>query len=312
MGSHYFTDRGDILSLQSLICNFNLRAKTQSLYYKYGFELRYVPVKTATYMPKKYTAQVEAIQTRSVQMIAKKQEKTEAKPQHSSLLAALQIPARQPSARLSLGVKRLGFSLLSVMATIMMFSKQTQAEQTLLIMGDSISAGYGLKPDRGWVTLLQDKIQNTDLSQTKVINASVSGETTAGGLSRLPRLLEAHEPTAVIIELGGNDGLRGYPISAMNKNLSKMIELSKASNAKILLVGMQIPPNYGKRYARLFDDSFEKIAAEEDVPLLPFFLDDIVLVPGMMQADGIHPNEKAQAQLLSNIWAQLKALLTSG
>lgn len=248
-------------------------------------------------------------------MIAIKQAKTGAAPRITSLVAAIQTPAHRlptPLTRLRLTLKRLGFSLLSVMATIMMFSKQTHAEQTLLIMGDSISAGYGLKPDRGWVTLLQDKIQNTDLSQTKVINASVSGETTAGGLSRLPRLLEAHEPTAVIIELGGNDGLRGYPISAMNKNLSKMIELSKASNAKILLVGMQIPPNYGKRYARLFDESFEKIAAEEDVPLLPFFLDDIVLVPGMMQADGIHPNEKAQAQLLSNIWAQLKALLTSG
>jgi len=239
-------------------------------------------------------------------MIAKKQEKTEAKPQYTTLLATFQIPARLP-----LGVKRLGFSLLSVMATIMMFSKQAQAEQTLLIMGDSISAGYGLKPDRGWVTLLQDKIQNTEFMATKVINASVSGETTAGGLSRLPMLLKAHQPNAIVIELGGNDGLRGYPISAMNKNLSKMIELSKASNAKILLVGMQIPPNYGNRYARLFDESFETIAAEEDVPLLPFFLDDIVLVPGMMQADGIHPNEEAQAQLLNNIWKQLKELLTS-
>jgi acyl-CoA thioesterase-1 len=179
----------------------------------------------------------------------------------------------------------------------------------ILIFGDSISAGYGLSQvDRGWVELLRAKLKEQGYGY-EVVNASVSGETTAGGLARLPRALGLHHPGVVIIELGGNDGLRALPIAQMHDNLDKMVELSAASGARVLLLGMRIPPNYGADYTEQFRLVFVDVARARKVPLVPFLLNDIALTPALIQADGIHPNELGQPQLLDNVWPTLKPLL---
>lgn len=180
----------------------------------------------------------------------------------------------------------------------------------ILVFGDSISAGFGLSPpDQGWVTLLQNKLKEEGYGY-RVVNASVSGETTAGGLVRLPRALELHHPKIVILELGGNDGLRALPIAAMRANLAKMTDLSRTAGARVLLLGMRIPPNYGEEYTRLFSASYGAVAQQEHAPLLPFLLDRIALSPALMQADGIHPNSQGQPLLLANVWPNLRPLLT--
>ncbi len=180
--------------------------------------------------------------------------------------------------------------------------------RTILVLGDSLSAGYGIKVQEGWVSLLANRLQ-TEGYGYRVVNASVSGETTTGGLNRLPRALQLHKPDIVVLELGANDGLRGLPLATTRENLKRMIELSKAQRARVVLVGMKMPPNYGQRYTEGFEGLFVELAARHKLPLVPFFLDKVALVPGLMQADGLHPTAEAQPILLANVWPQLDGLL---
>jgi acyl-CoA thioesterase I len=179
----------------------------------------------------------------------------------------------------------------------------------ILVFGDSISAGHGLvHVEQGWVALLQTRLKDQGYGY-QVINASVSGETTAGGLARLPRALMLHQPKIVILELGGNDGLRALPIAQMRANLVRMIDLASAAGAKVLLLGMRMPPNYGPDFTEQFRSSYSDLARDKKLPLVPFLLNDIALSPNLMQADGIHPNELGQPKLLDNVWPSLKPLL---
>lgn len=180
---------------------------------------------------------------------------------------------------------------------------------TILVFGDSLSAGYGLAHiDQGWVGMLREKLKSEGYGY-QVVNASVSGETTAGGLARLPRALTLHHPRIVIMELGGNDGLRALPIAQMRENISRMIELSASAGAKALLLGMRIPPNYGPDYTARFGEVYSDLARDKHVPAVPFLLNDIALSADLMQADGIHPNQAGQPRLLENVWPALLPLL---
>ena len=178
----------------------------------------------------------------------------------------------------------------------------------ILVLGDSLSAGYGIDPEKGWVQLLQERLQQTQ-HQVEVVNASISGETAAGGTHRLTALLEQYQPSIVILELGGNDGLRGYPISQMRQQLNQAITLSRNSGAEVLLLGMQIPPNYGPRYSRLFAESYPALAKTTSTITVPFFLDGVATKPEWMQADGIHPTAEGQPQMLENVWPSLTKLM---
>ena len=179
----------------------------------------------------------------------------------------------------------------------------------ILVFGDSISAAYGLTHvETGWVEMLRTKLKSEGYGY-QVVNASVSGETTAGGAARLPRALSLHHPQVVIIELGGNDGLRALPIPQMRTNLMQMVDLATASGARVLLLGMRIPPNYGPEYTEQFRSTFTEIAQQDKVPLVPFLLEGIALTPDLVQGDGIHPNEQGQPILLANVWPTLKPLL---
>jgi acyl-CoA thioesterase-1 len=179
----------------------------------------------------------------------------------------------------------------------------------ILVFGDSISAGYGLeRVQQGWVALLQTKLQEQGYGY-EVINASVSGETTAGGLARLPRALSLHHPKIVILELGGNDGLRALPVAQMRANLAQMADLAAAAGARVLLLGMRMPPNYGPDYTEQFRSSYVDLARQKKLPLVPFLLNDIALSADLMQADGIHPNALGEPKLLANVWPALQPLL---
>jgi len=178
----------------------------------------------------------------------------------------------------------------------------------ILVFGDSLSAGYGLRPDEGWVPLLQKRLQAQGYV-TPVVNASVSGETSGGGVQRLPRALQLHNPALVILELGANDGLRGLPIPETRANLEKMIGIVRAAGAKILLIGMQMPPNYGPRYTADFFHMYTDIAQRDHVPLVPFLLESVALNPAYMQADGMHPNARGAPLILDTVWPQLTPLL---
>lgn len=177
-----------------------------------------------------------------------------------------------------------------------------------MVLGDSISAAYGIQREAGWVALLEQRLRESHPG-TRVVNASVSGETTDGGLTRLPEALAQHKPRIVILELGGNDGLRGYPVMKLRENLQKMIDLSIAANAVPLLVGMQIPPNYGARYTTAFRDTFTILATTNRIPAVPFLLEGVALGPGLMQSDGIHPTAQAQPAMLDTVWKALQPLL---
>ena len=192
----------------------------------------------------------------------------------------------------------------------MVFSQSTWAAQpsTLLVFGDSLSAAYGMKESQGWVRLLETQINQSDLNFS-VVNGSISGETSTGGLARLPAMLENYSPDIVILELGGNDGLRGLPLAALEKNMRTMVDLISQSGAEILLTGIQIPPNYGPRYTEPFFDIYEKIAKSQDLSLVPFLIDGIPQQPDLMQADGIHPKAEAQYLILENVWPYLEELL---
>lgn len=185
---------------------------------------------------------------------------------------------------------------------------QEAAAGTVLVVGDSISAALGLETSQGWVSLLQKKLDSERLDH-RVVNASISGDTSAGGAARLPALLGEHKPKVVIIELGGNDGLRGQPPAQLQQNLASMVEQSRQAGAKVLVLGMRLPPNYGKRYTDAFARVFSDVAKEQQVPLVPFFLEGVGGVEGMMQADGIHPAAGAQPKLLENVWPSLQPLL---
>lgn len=185
---------------------------------------------------------------------------------------------------------------------------QNSLAGTLLVVGDSISAALGMDTRQGWVALLEQRLEEEGGGH-RVINASISGDTTAGGLARLPRLLTEHQPQWVILELGGNDGLRGLPPTQMQQNLLAMIERSRDSGAQVVLLGMRLPPNYGQRYNRAFEQVYSDLAEQTHVPLVPFFLEGVGGVEGMMQADGIHPAPAAQERMLDNLWPLLKQML---
>lgn len=185
---------------------------------------------------------------------------------------------------------------------------QTAVAGTVLVVGDSISAGFGLNTGQGWVNLLQKRLQQEG-NATHVVNASISGDTSAGGRARLPALLEAHRPDLVVVELGGNDGLRGQAPDQLQQNLASMIDQARDSGAKVALLGMRLPPNYGERYTTAFANVYTDLAKAKDVPLVPFFLEGVGGVPQLMQADGIHPAQGAQQRLLENAWPVIEPLL---
>ncbi len=191
----------------------------------------------------------------------------------------------------------------------------TAAGPVVLVLGDSLSAEYGLPRDAGWVKKLADRLSARGISGTaggaqySVVNASISGETTSGGRTRLPALLVQHRPAIVIIELGGNDGLRGLPLAMMRDNLVAMVQASRKAGARVLLVGVRIPPNYGREYGERFFSLFSDVAREQKVALAPFLLDGFVDQPSLFQGDRIHPTVDAQPRMLDNVWPHLAPLL---
>jgi acyl-CoA thioesterase I len=198
--------------------------------------------------------------------------------------------------------------LLALFVLMVASASARAAAPVILVFGDSISAGYGLPLEQGWVELLNTRLKSQGYGY-QVVNASVSGETTAGGLARLPRALDLHHPRIVILELGGNDGLRGLPIAQMRANLTRMIDLSTAAGAQVVLLGMRMPPNYGPEYTQQFAMVFSDLAAGKKAALVPFLLTNIALSPALLQADDIHPNAQGQPILLENVWPALKPLL---
>jgi len=201
--------------------------------------------------------------------------------------------------------------LVNLIAFFLLFTASCQAEEhhrAILIIGDSLSAGYGIDAKQSWVALLQDRLTAEGYGY-RVVNASISGDTTSGGLRRLPRALEQHHPDIVVLELGGNDGLRGTPITVISRNLAAMIELSQSTGARVLIAGMQMPPNYGVAYTSGFSAIYPQLADDYDVALIGFFMDGVALDPTLMQADGIHPNTDGQPRLLENVWPALQQLL---
>jgi acyl-CoA thioesterase-1 len=178
----------------------------------------------------------------------------------------------------------------------------------ILVYGDSLSAGYGIRVEQGWVNLLQQKILQEGYG-FRVVNASVSGETTAGGLSRLPHVLSVQQPRIALLELGANDGLRGLPLTQTQANLDQMIAQLQAHGIAVLLLGVRLPPNYGERYTREFAAMYDQLASAHKIALLPFLLERVALTPGLMQDDGLHPNAQAQPLLLENVWPRLLPLL---
>lgn len=190
----------------------------------------------------------------------------------------------------------------------MLMAGTAMAKPTVVVLGDSISAGYGLALGQGWVTLVQQKLQASNSCCT-VVNESISGDTSAGGLARLTPILATHKPKVLILELGANDGLRGLPTTVLKQTLAEIIHRSQQAGAKVLLLSMRIPPNYGKRYIDLFYNVYPQLAKELDVTLIPFIMEDVALVKDLMQADGLHPNAKAQPIIADKVWRHLQPLL---
>lgn len=178
----------------------------------------------------------------------------------------------------------------------------------MLVLGDSISAAYGMTLEEGWVARLDTRLRERNLHY-RAVNASISGDTTDGGLRRLPALLDRHKPAVVIVELGGNDGLRGYPLARMRDNLTAIVRRSQAAGANVLVLGMEIPPNFGERYTQLFRDTFRDVASATGARYGGFLLEQVALEEGLMQADGIHPTASAQRALLDHVWHHLEPLL---
>lgn len=181
--------------------------------------------------------------------------------------------------------------------------------KTIMILGDSISANYGIQAQQGWVHLLQKRLEQQYPKQHKVVNASVSGETTSGALARLPKLLQIHKPHVVVIELGGNDGLRGQSPLLIQKNLAHLIQQSQKAKATVIVFGMKIPPNYGTAYSKAFENNYQIVSEQYKVKLLPFFLEGIAGKKNLMQQDLVHPNASAQSILLNNAYPYIKGAL---
>lgn len=194
------------------------------------------------------------------------------------------------------------------LALIPMLAWNNASAQTLLVLGDSLSAAYRLKPEEGWVALLQNRLveQGSDI---KVVNASISGETTQGGLTRLPELLNRHQPNWIVLELGANDGLRATPIPRIEQNLRALIDQSQEAGAEPIIVGIQLPPNYGPRYTRRFFGLYESLAQEYELARVPFLLEDVALKPELMQSDGLHPTAEAQPIVLEQVWPILSSVM---
>lgn len=199
--------------------------------------------------------------------------------------------------------------LLLLILLVLTFPARAQSSLILMVYGDSLSAAYGIDEAEGWVELLSRKITNEDYPY-EVVNGSVSGETTTGGLARLPAMLETFKPDLIILELGGNDGLRGIPLANIRDNLVAMVNLAKESGADVILAGIQIPPNYGPRYTEPFFTQYQDIAEEMGLPLVPFLIDGIPQQPELMQNDGIHPRAEAQHMILENVWPILEPQLS--
>ena len=180
---------------------------------------------------------------------------------------------------------------------ICLFSSNSFASTKILVWGDSLSAAYGIPVEKGWVNLLVDKLEN----KTEIVNGSISGETTQGGLTRLPSALSKHSPDLVLLELGANDGLRGISPQVSKRNLEQMIKLSKQANSNVILFGMKIPPNYGPAYTKLFEDQFSQLAKDYQLPYIPFFLENVALDSSLMQADQLHPTAEAQPIILESV-----------
>ena len=218
---------------------------------------------------------------------------------------------RRLNNRLAKPLAALLIGSLLVLPALVQAQASAASVNTILIVGDSLSAEYGLKRGTGWVPLLEKQLAG-EKKNARVVNASISGDTTSGGSSRLPALLAQHKPDTVVIELGGNDALRGLPLDMTEKNLTAMTQAAKKTGAKVLLLGMQVPPNYGGNYGATFSGLFTKVAKAEKVALVPFFLKgvaDVDDVASQFQADRIHPNEQAQAKMLGNVWPELKKLI---
>lgn len=182
------------------------------------------------------------------------------------------------------------------------------APKTILVLGDSLSAEYGIARGAGWVALLEQKLKAENIP-AKVVNASISGETTIGGRTRLPALLDQHKPNIVVIELGANDGLRGLPVASAEGNLRAMVDMAQEKNAKVMLVGMRMPPNYGRAYTESFFNMFKKISSDTKSPLVPFMLDGVADKPSLFQQDRMHPLAAAHPIILNNIWPQFAPLV---
>jgi acyl-CoA thioesterase-1 len=199
---------------------------------------------------------------------------------------------------------------LTVLVTLaaLFVSASGSAGQTIVVVGDSLSSGYGLTAEQSWVSMLRERL-DAEAYGYDVVNASIAGDTSAGGLARLPRLLTEHSPAVVVIELGGNDGLRGQPVETLRANLAKMIELSRESGARVLLAGIQIPPNYGPAYTRALAAIYPELAMQYGVALVDFLLDGVALHPELMQHDGIHPNAEGQKVVFANVWRILPGIL---
>jgi acyl-CoA thioesterase-1 len=201
-------------------------------------------------------------------------------------------------------------TVLSILIAVLLAAVAAAAGATgkILIVGDSLSAGYGIEQQRGWVALLGQRLRDA-ASGYEVVNASITGDTTRGGLSRLPAALERERPEVLVIALGGNDGLRGFRPEQTRANLREMIRLGRAAGARVLLLGVRLPANYGRAYGEKFHRVYLDLAAEEEVPLVPFFLEGVAETRALMQADGIHPSAAAQPRILDNVWAALGPML---
>lgn len=201
------------------------------------------------------------------------------------------------------------FRLKILLLAFLIFSYSITAEtKKLLILGDSISAGYGIKESQNWVSLIQNEFTNGD-KKIILINSSVSGDTSVGGVSRISKALDLHNPNFVLIELGGNDALRGYPIERIKNNLEKIIDLIINQNAKPILMQIKIPPNYGNKYIKAFENLYVEISTAQNIPLINFMLDNIALNKSLMQPDGIHPNQKAQPLIAAEMGIALKKII---
>ena len=201
-------------------------------------------------------------------------------------------------------------SILTLVIILMSLGVQSKEERTILILGDSIGAGYGIPSENRWTNILQDLIDSTN-TRVNVINANISGDTTQGGLSRVSNLLKEHSPEFLVIELGGNDALRGYPLERIKSNLLDISKIGKSYEAQIFLVQMRIPPNYGAKYTKAFENIFEEVALTAEVNLIPFMLEDIALDKNLMLPDGIHPNIHAQPLIAKHFFSHLRPIIES-